>query len=71
MNHASMIARGRKQHVHPAACLGELEPLQTRRHWARDAAERLYHCKDCGAVLGMVGEHVEWSMSAVDWKGLA
>ena len=67
MTHASLVTRGRKEHVRPAACPGELEPVEIRRHWVRGKVEQLYRCDACGAVLGLVGETVEWSMTAADW----
>jgi hypothetical protein len=65
-----VIHRKRKEHVRPAVCSGELAPLDTRRHWVSGAAENLLKCNDCGAVLGLVDDCVEWSMSAADWKCL-
>ena len=70
MKHASLIAQGRKEHVRPSACLGDLTPLETRRHWVHGAAEQIFHCDECRSVLGLVGDTVEWSMKADDWKNL-
>ncbi|GAC1450136.1 MAG: hypothetical protein NVSMB9_34400 [Isosphaeraceae bacterium] len=70
MTHAEMIGQGRKEHVRLAVCTGKLEPLHTRRHWAKGTAEHLFQCQECGAVLGLVGENVEWSMSAASWGSL-
>jgi hypothetical protein len=70
MTHAWVVAQGRKEHVRPTVCAGKLTPLETRRHWVSGTAERLLRCNDCGAVLALVGETVDWSMNAADWKTL-
>lgn len=70
VTHAETVIRGRKEHVRPAVCPGELTPVRTRRHWAKGVAEQIYQCQDCGAVLGLVGETVDWTMNASDWSAL-
>lgn len=70
MTHAWLVARDRKEHVKPVLCAGELKDVETRRHWVKGTVERLMGCDECGSVLGLVGETVEWSMNAADWKTL-
>jgi hypothetical protein len=70
MTHAGIVAQGRKEHVKPVVCPGEIESLLTRPQWAKGSADHRFQCRDCGAVLGLVGHCVAWSMTAADWKGL-
>jgi hypothetical protein len=70
MTHAWLVAQGRKGNVRPTVCPGELKPIEIRGHWLPGKVERLYKCDDCGSVLGLVGDTVEWSMSAANWTVL-
>ena len=70
MTHAWLVARDRKEHVKPALCPGEMKVFETRRHWVKGTVENVLKCDQCGAVLGLVGETVEWSMNASDWNSL-
>ncbi len=70
MTHAWLVAQGRKEHVRPTVCPGELTPVESRRHWVHGAAEQVYRCDECQSVLGLVGDTVHWAMKTEDWKSL-
>ena len=70
MTHAKLVSGGRKEHVKPTVCTGELSPVESRRQWVRGSVEKVYQCDDCQSVLGLVGDTVEWSMNLSDWKTL-
>jgi hypothetical protein len=70
MIHVWTLAQGRKGGIRLVNCSGELAPVSRRPAWISNAAERLFQCQDCGAVLGLVGDSVDWTMSAADWKSL-
>src|SRR5262249_31311470 len=63
MTHTWLVGRGRKEYVKLAICRGELMPIDIRPRWVRGTVEERYRCHSCGAMLGLVNETVDWSMS--------
>lgn len=70
MTHAWALTQGRNKRVKVVDCAGELAPLEARPAWHATAGERLFKCADCGSVLGLIGDSVDWAVSAADWKSL-
>lgn len=70
MTHAWTLTQDRKAQIKVVDCSGALAPIQRQPTWASKSAERLFQCRDCGTVLSLVGDCVDWSMSAADWKVL-